>query len=820
MEVRTILELIQVFTVYTASVFLAPYFVFYAYLKDKNLFEKFTLSMIIGNFYIINIVFLIFLLHIPGKFTLYLVVILPALLTWRQVNRPNIKGSLILIYTSISRLFLGEAKIRTIWNVLSPAPKKWIKRLIHSVFSHAIHHILEWIMLLGFLAFDIWYFGYHNITRYSYGAPDLTVHHYWINEMGDGNIFCNGVYPFGFHNVIYFIHTFFNIDTMSIMRVFNIVQTIYIYLMLYALLRKICKSTFTPILGIFVFTLPDLFNYLAIMRYQSSLPQEFGMLFLYPSAYFLIQFFERKKEEIQTEKELQQKRKLYAWMEQYHILPSTRSLVFFAMSFSMTLAAHFYITIIAVFLCLAVAIAYFPLVFHPRYFFAIALAGILSLASAVAPLGIAFAQGTPLQGSLEWALGIMSGSSEEEEAANEENQEETDAEGTDSEGAENEESDSEGTDNEGTDSKGTDNVTSMKPDNGSLSDGSLSDGSSASGSQPTEEIGTFDKIITKIQEAALKIIKGLLDFNEKSSIFLCNVFHGIEITTSLVLLMEGLMFFSLLAIIIRRTFYYRNLMFVALYLFFLTLVCCAEPFHLPSLMELGRASIFMAYALPLLVACTVDIIYKIINRSQNRIMEIFPIGVTAALTILTITNHFIKPLTMIYATQTSGEVYCNYEIMENYPDKKWTVVTTTNSLQLIKHKGWHMEASTFLAKMEDYMTSLRVTIPTKYVFFYIEKTPIALGYADYVSNPIANTGPISREDAEKYIDFRDTMVYNVPNRQILESRFFYWAKAFEAKYPQEFQVYYEDESFICYRLVQNEYNLYNFAIDYGFNRRE
>lgn len=800
MEVRTILELIQVFTVYTASVFLAPYFVFYAYLKDKDLSEKFTLCMIIGNFYIINIVFLIFLLHIPGKFTLYLFIILPALIAWRQVNRPDIKGSLILIYNSISRLFLGEAKIRTIRDVLSPAPKKWIKGLIHSVVSHAIHHILEWIMLLGFLTFDIWYFGYHNITRYSYGAPDLTVHHYWINEMGDGNIFCKGVYPFGFHNVIYFIHTFFNIDTMSIMRVFNIVQTLYIYLMLYVLLRKICKSKFTPILGIFVFTLPDLFNYLSMMRYQSSLPQEFGIVFLYPCAYFLVEFFERKKEEIQTEKKLQQKGKYYVWMEQYHILSSTRSLVFFAMSFSMTLAAHFYITIIAIFLCLAVAIAYFPIVFHPRYFFAIAIAGILSLVSAIAPLGIAFAQGTPLQGSLGWALEIMSGSSDDEEAAKEENQEEADSESTDSEAADNEE---------------TNNAASMPSDNGSLSDGS-----SEPDRQVTEEIGTFDTIITKTQETALKIVKGLLDFNEKSSIFLCNVFHGIEITTTLILFMEGLMVFSLLAIIIRRTFYYRNLMFVALYLFFLTLMCCAEPFHLPSLMELGRVSIFMAYALPLLVACVVDIVYWIINRNQNHIWEIFPIGVTAALTMLTITNHFIKPLTLVYATQTSGEIYCNYEIMENYPEKTWTVVTTTNSLQLIKHKGWHMEVCTFLAKMEGYMTSLRVTIPTKYVFFYIEKTPVALGYADYVSKPIANTGPISREAAAQDVNFRDAMIYNVPNRHIVESKFFYWAKAFEAKYPQEFQVYYEDDSFICYRLVQNEYNLYNFAIDYGFNRRD
>lgn len=800
MELRTILELIQVFTVYTASVFLAPYFVFYAYFKDKDLSEKFTLCMIIGNFYIINIVFLIFLLHIPGKFTLYLFIILPALAAWRQVNRPNIKGTLILIFTSISRLFLGEAKIRTIWNILSPAPKKWIKGLVHSVSSHAIRHILEWIMLLGFLVFDIWYFGYHTITRYSYGASDLVVHHYWINEMGDGNIFCKGVYPFGFHNMIYFIHTFFNIDTMSVMRVFNIVYTIYIYLMLYMLLRKICKSKYAPIFGVFLFTLPNFFSYLAIFRYQCSLPQEFGIVFLYPCAYFLIEFFERKRDEIQTEKELQKKRKYYVWMEQYHILPSTRSLVFFAMSFAMTLAAHFYITIIAIFLCLAVAIAYFPLVFHPRYFFAIAIAGLLSLASAVAPLAIAFAQGTPLQGSLGWALEVMSGSSDDKKEEEEEKQKEAD----------NNDAKGKGTKND------TEKKDSMAPDNGSLSDDS-----SAPDKQVPKETLTFQKIISNIRETALKYANKLLEFNEQASITLCSVFTGIVVSTTFILLMEGLLLFSFFAILIRRTFYFRNFMFIALYMLFLILMCCAGMLHLPSLMDLDRVSIFAAYALPLPIVCIVDVIYSMINRSHNRMMEIFPIGLTAALTLLTIMNHYVKPLTLIFATQLSGEIYCNYEIMENYPEKKWTVVTTTNSLQLIKHKGWHMEVCTFLGKMEDYMTSLRVTIPTKYVFFYIEKTPVSLGYADYASKPIANTGPISREAAAQDVNFMaNTSIYHVPNRHIVESKFFYWAKAFEAKYPQEFQVYYEDDSFICYRLVQNEYNLYNFAIDYGFNRRD
>ena len=36
-------------------------------------------------------------------------------------------------------------------------------------------------------------------------------------------------------------------------------------------------------------------------------------------------------------------------------------------------------------------------------------------------------------------------------------------------------------------------------------------------------------------------------------------------------------------------------------------------------------------------------------------------------------------------------------------------------------------------------------------------------------------------------------------------------------YPNEMTVYYESDKFICYRVEQNTYRLFNFAIDYGYN---
>lgn len=807
MELEMLLELIQVFFVYTISVFIAPYIVFHNYLREKTMAEKFILCTLIGNFYIINIVFLIFLLGIPGKFSLYLFTLLPAFAAWRQINRPGIKRYFLFLYTAISRLFLGEAKIHTIWQLLSRQPIRWFKKTIRAIFSHLIHHILEWGMLLGFLGFNAWYYGYHVITRFSYGASDLPVHHYWINEMCEGIIFCKGVYPFGFHNIVYFLHTFFGVETVSVMNAFGITQTIYIYLMLYLLLRKICRSRYTPILGIFLFTLPNLYSVYAMWRYQCSLPQEFGMVFLYPCAYFLIQFFERKKEEIQTERELKKAGKLYAWLEQYQIRPSTKSLIFFAMSFSMTLAAHFYITIIAVFLCLGVAIAYVPIVFHPRYFWSIALAGILSVVTAIAPLGIAFAQGTPLQGSLTWALEVMDASSKDEQFKNSDTSEEAEETPVTS---------------ETTDTQEISSVPNTMPDSSLSSENTEVYEAVPVPKEPTlpeKLIHSIKELPDRITTLAGTLYQKFLNFNEIITIFLCNVCNGIEITTPVVYIMEGLIVICTVLIFLRHKFYYRNLLSVGFYTFFMVILCCAMRLNLPAPMDLSRASIFMAYAVPLLLASAADGIYAILCRpfKYHRFTELLPIGVTMALTVLTITNHYVRPLSIISSVQASGEVNCNYEIIENYPDKSWTVVTTTNSLQIVRDYGWHTEVSTFLKEMENYTEDTTVTIPTKYVFFYIEKKPVAFGYADLVTNPIVNSGRISKGAAAKDAVFEGSTVYSAENRYILESKFYYWAKAFEQKYPQEFQVYYEDEDFICYRIIQNEYNLYNFAIDYEFN---
>lgn len=767
MEYRTILELIQVFILYTLSVYYVPSIVFRKYLRHKTLSSKFIICTLIGNFYIVNVVFLIFLLHIPGRLTLYLFTIIPLVLAWIKINKPHIRDFFTLLSTSVSRLFLGEAKIRTILNTILAQPKRRLQENLHNIFSHIRHHFIEWLMLLGILGFDIWYYGYQTVTKYVYGTSDLVVHHEWINQMDDGIIFYNGIYPFGFHNIIYFLHNFFGMELTPILRVFGVIAMLFIHIMLYLLLRKVCRSRYVPILGLFLFSIPYIFNFQGTMRYQWTLPQEFAMVFLYPSAYFLIQFFERKKEELKKEKELKKQNKLYAWMEQYSIRPSTRSLIFCGISFALTLAIHFYITIIAIFLLLAIFLGYFPFAFHRRYFLPIAAAAILSVCSAVLPMGIGYLQGTDIEGSLRWALSAMS---------------------------------------PGESGTGTESTSQTAPKK------SDSNNTDSSDSQESEE--KADKFSDNI------VIRVIQKFNKKAGDVLINVYVMLEIIQPILIALEIMLLLLAILICIKRKTYYQNLWGVCIYMFFMIMLMCASEFSLPSVMDQARARLFLTYATPLFFGCVADIFYTILCRPfrYHRFAEVLPIGLTIALLYLTISNNLVKPLNIIYALQHPGEMKCNYQVMDNYPDNSWTIVTTTNSYAQTRQHGYHYEVGTFLEKMENYSEYKSVTIPSKYVFFYIEKYPINYGAFNLVTQPVTTTGYISEDAAREEVKFSGSDIYASENRYKLESRFFYWAKAFEKEYPREFQVYYEDEHFICYRIIQNEYHLYNFAIDYEFNR--
>ena len=151
--------------------------------------------------------------------------------------------------------------------------------------------------------------------------------------------------------------------------------------------------------------------------------------------------------------------------------------------------------------------------------------------------------------------------------------------------------------------------------------------------------------------------------------------------------------------------------------------------------------------------------------------------------------------------------------MRDEKDHTWTILSANDEFRMVEEYGYHYEMITFLREIKD-PEKKELTIPTKNVYFFIEKKPV--NYAS-TANALEGT-PVSEEYAAQPIPSDSGIYcYQGTHRWITMSHMYYWAQKMQALYPNEMQVYYETDDFICYRLQQNSYSLYDLSIDYGYN---
>ena len=94
MSTLVILRFTGIFAAYTGITVLLPEIMFRRILKGRRLSEQFLMSYTFGNFYIINIVFALQLLHISNFFTLTAVTVLMSILIGLKVNRIPLRRKL------------------------------------------------------------------------------------------------------------------------------------------------------------------------------------------------------------------------------------------------------------------------------------------------------------------------------------------------------------------------------------------------------------------------------------------------------------------------------------------------------------------------------------------------------------------------------------------------------------------------------------------------------------------------------------------------------------------------------------------------------
>lgn len=838
MEALTILQCIGILAAYLTMTLVLPAMLLYRKIQKLRFCERFIAYQMAGNFYMMNLVSVLELLHISNRVTLILFTVLPCVVIYLFLYKKRPVQMLHDVFDCLERLAGGQFGVRLFMRRVRQAVWRHVKRAIVAIFRRIGRNFIDIVLIAALTAGLCYVYGTNLLEYFGYCESDLPVHNYWVNYLGRNDMFVAGIYPFGFHCVVYYLHEVFAIPTYVMFRVFCFVQNLMIHYVLLAFARYCCKSKFAPYIGVFMYVFLKIFGENTYIRYFSTLPQEFGMIFILPSIYYLFAFFAKKKKKkeetdagkdkgqpvlagehvirmdedelpplseesiirieehgivktsvAQEEKEAtvegppakkgKKTRKSRAQRKE-KLMKLLRSedfwyLAGFAISFGMTLSAHFYDTMIAGLLCVGVAGGYFFRLFRPKNFGKVMLAGILSIFIAILPMLIAFAMGKPLQGSLGWGMKVISGE-------NNKNTVQTVQADTSEEETE--------TDNTGS--------------GASIAGNNMQTGTAEENTVAAVPQKSFsEKIVSKFKSAfgAFWDAMRIYIITDSYPFFQWLLVGAIAFLAVL----------SLLYFMVRQTDYAARCLSLSAGLVALSILQASSRLGLPTLMDAIRTCIFYSYVLAAAWSLCADGVLQFFFGWFKRkwILHTFSLAALAAVAVACYQEDLIRTPPERQALQTNEAILCLTNIIHDNENFTWTICSANDELRMGEDYGYHHEVHTFLKDLQRKGRTHSITIPTSKVYFFIEKIPIMYGRAYrgdepeiadvFADEPLPGGGGIS--------------MYQGVNRLIEMSKLYEWAQEFAELYPNDVKVYYETDNFVCYCVEQDLYRPFNFSID-------
>lgn len=770
METLNVIQFIQLLLGYIGFTVGLPALVFYPKVKRFPASVRFLSYFTIGNFCVINLVQVLQLLHISYRVTLLTFTLVPAALLAVRLYRIPVVPYGKKVLGDCRHYLLRELGFKSFLR------RRWqeLRGFLRVAGRNLLRLLKENVWDVPFLVFFCWLVwavcGPGILDHWGYGASDVPVHNYWINGLIDNNIYVAGIYPMGMHCMLYYLSQLLGLPVYVTLRLFWLVQYSVIAVMLLAFLKGHCKNRALPYLGCFLFVGGKYFVGISYSRYGATLPQEFGMLYILPSIFFALEFFQARTEEL--EKGVNRLLSTSTWL-----------LLGFAMSFSMTLSAHFYDTIIAGVICVGIAAAYGYWFWRKEYFFRVMLAGILSILMAFLPMAAAFLTGKPLQGSMYWAMSIIGlkaytvlifrvicvG------------------------------------------------VVAVTLGGAFLIFRGVKSGRLSLENRAVPVHSTFGKLILQLCGLLPVAAVFLLGWKYREKLL-----WGCQQNALALPDMDWVLYGFAAALVIGLVLRYlvdpmrgAGLLAMASAEIMLGLILVSGSLGWPILMEPYRVCIYFAYLLPVLLVMTLDGVLCIPFGRFPAVRQIVSFAAMAVLLLYSPNYPWMRAPFGGGRLEMNEAILCTTNILKDNEGRndKWTIVSANDEYRMVEKYGRHTETIEFLEDMEHWNPTKEVSIPTETVYFYIEKQPLnyAGGYAGKIP-------PVSEEQASKPLPKNAGLnAYNGADRSVTMSRMYYWAQAFQALYPNEMKVYYENERFVCYRIQQNVYRLYNFAIDYGYN---
>lgn len=734
----SILYFIQFTCFYFLYIIFIPAKVMKLKLSGKRAGENVIKAVIVSHVAIISCVYLLGLLHIYNTATL-VISLLAVILIYLKIRGVNFKEKFLQAFYWTALISGGQYKLGIyVKNEVKKAWKKagqLLKSCIKGFFSR---HILEHLLLLasfGILIARKWILVFDN---YAYLTSDMYVHNEWINFMEQGDIFYDGVYPFGMHNMLSAFHKLSGLNLNIVFRYWGAFNCVLMVAALYFFARRMFHSRMAALLPVIIYCVTDFASGAYGFRTIYTLPQELGMLFLFPCLYYFGRFLKREK-----------------WKDG----------IYFVMSAAVVLAMHFYTVIFAVLLCASLCVPFIKRVFRVPMIKKLIVSVCLIALISITPFAVGLASGKYWQGSMTWAMGVINSGSQSGNADNlqEENSQE-------------------------------------KSENQELSE--------KNAAKPKEA-----SVLKKIRDKFVAIYELQV---EAMNSYWGNVFW----------ICMGLFVLYYARLLLLKKVTWKDYMYGGIWIFLLLMIIMYsyEILGIPRLMKEERMAMFMGYVAPLMLAFPVELLFRLLPEKRKIIGTLVGYGTAAALFYITYYLGYMPVQTHYYLEPSLAAKTCVMAEKE-LPKGTWTVVSPVEELSLVRNRGYHYELWEFISNMEVYKEDMYLEIPTRYVFFVLEKQPLVYNEVRYSDSTYKNE-PINKKEADTIctremlgISETGTMkFYNIlENRRMLEAKLACWLEEYSKAFPDQMELYMEDEECAIYKFEQNPYMMNNFAIDYDCN---
>ena len=794
-------EYIRVAFAYLFVLYLWPTVVFRRFLKDKGKVFQFGFCTTMSILTISTCVLLLGLMHILNKplvFLLFYGVFLVQLRRYYLMDTRLLSG--------FKRMTLGTMKLRSFLRLLATVIADTFMNLFRKIKEFMGASAAEYIVLILLIFYGMLYFSWGSFNAHSYGVSDMYVHHSWIYGLTEGTVFSKGIYPEAMHTMIYTMSTCFGIQLHSILLFLQPVHTCTIIISMYIFLKTFLHSKFGPHIAILLFLILDgncVDQIFGMARFQYTITQEFAMFTEFLGVACLVRYL-NSKEKIAVFK---QKKTLFV----------NGDLFIFMTCIATSIAVHFYVTGMMFFLCVVVAVFRLFEVMRIRRFVPLFVSVLAAVLIAVTPMAIAYAEGIPFQGSIDWALSVIDGSNTEEGR-------------TQSAKKELEEKENEGSETEGKEFSGAEESSSvvLYP---------------AAAILPGKENKAFTFSFDRLKETVKEWFDILNVYGYQT------LYRGLRATIIgtfivAVFLLGVLLhvFLLLIHLIYRKKRKTRSrytfdgyLMIDAAAVLFMVLYA-APYFSMPELIAGARLCSTEQFLNCTLLAIPFDFLLLLADRLFGNIA-----AYTASAAVMIFCGVQVFRLDMFHGflyfelTRYNETVDLTNWVISEYPKKHFTVVSTTDDLYHVAEEGYHEELLTFVNNIK----FPRYSIPTDYIIIYLEKNPISYGqyhffdgpewlgkskyyiyYEKEVDSNLLSVDPdikhtqISEESANRptpELSLGSKAASRLVNRVVMESQLAKWIELFEKYHPHSIKVIYEDEYQTCYEIKQNPSRLTNLA---------